>query len=566
MIFAEFDIDECLGAVLAHSRKLDGKRIAKGRVLDAGLIEALRREGVTSLVCAMPEKGDRSEDEVASQIAQKLAEGLAAEDIEVSIAATGRVNFKTRKTGLIRYERNQLRAFNMVHEGVGLSLPAHNQLLSAGQFIATLKVIPFFLHRDVVAKLLHALGDAPLFTFHALASKRAALIQTYGHALPDKVYQATETVTRNRLQALGSQLISSLQSAHETDALARQIETAIKQGAEMLLICGGSAIVDRQDVIPAAICQLGGQIDQLGLAVDPGNMLMTAAIGGVPVIGMPGCARSPKLNGFDWVLQLLLAAIPLDRETLADLAAGGLLSEIASRPMPRIQAEKQSRQKAETPQKMACILLAAGQSRRMGGTNKLLMEIRGKPVVRYAAEALCQAGLGDVYVVTGHQPEQVQNSLNGLQVTFVHNPDYASGQASSVVQAISVLPEGVSDVLIALGDMPLINPALLTALAKQHLAKSGTGLPQITLPTYQIEGNSEMVRRGNPVIWSRAFFADLTGLSGDQGGRQILADYPVCIQQLHWPDPHAFMDVDTGEAFAEIIQHFSYSEEKEEKK
>jgi len=566
MIFAEFDIDECLGAVLAHSRKLDGKRIAKGRVLDAGLIEALRREGVTSLVCAMPEKGDRSEDEVASQIAQKLAEGLAAEDIEVSIAATGRVNFKTRKTGLIRYERNQLRAFNMVHEGVGLSLPAHNQLLSAGQFIATLKVIPFFLHRDVVAKLLHALGDAPLFTFHALASKRAALIQTYGHALPDKVYQATETVTRNRLQALGSQLISSLQSAHETDALARQIETAIKQGAEMLLICGGSAIVDRQDVIPAAICQLGGQIDQLGLAVDPGNMLMTAAIGGVPVIGMPGCARSPKLNGFDWVLQLLLAAIPLDRETLADLAAGGLLSEIASRPMPRIQAEKQSRQKAETPQKMACILLAAGQSRRMGGTNKLLMEIRGKPVVRYAAEALCQAGLGDVYVVTGHQPEQVQNSLNGLQVTFVHNPDYASGQASSVVQAISVLPEGVSDVLIALGDMPLINPALLTALAKQHLAKSGTGLPQITLPTYQIEGNSEMVRRGNPVIWSRAFFADLTELSGDQGGRQILADYPACIQQLHWPDPHAFMDVDTGEAFAEIIQHFSYSEEKEEKK
>ena len=566
MIFAEFDIDECLGAVLAHSRKLDGKRIAKGRVLDAGLIEAFVRNGVTSLVCAKPEKGDRSEDEVASQIAQKLAEGLAAEDIEVSIAATGRVNFKTRKTGLIRYERDQLRAFNMVHEGVGLSLPAHNQLLSAGQFIATLKVIPFFLHRDVVAKLLHALGDAPLFTFHALASKRAALIQTYGHALPDKVYQATETVTRNRLQALGSQLISSLQSAHETDALARQIETAIKQGAEMLLICGGSAIVDRQDVIPAAICQLGGQIDQLGLAVDPGNMLMTAAIGGVPVIGMPGCARSPKLNGFDWVLQLLLAAIPLDRETLADLAAGGLLSEIASRPMPRIQAEKQSRQKAETPQKMACILLAAGQSRRMGGTNKLLMEIRGKPVVRYAAEALCQAGLGDVYVVTGHQPEQVQNSLNGLQVTFVHNPDYASGQASSVVQAISVLPEGVSDVLIALGDMPLINPALLTALAKQHLAKSGTGLPQITLPTYQIEGNSEMVRRGNPVIWSRAFFADLTELSGDQGGRQILADYPACIQQLHWPDPHAFMDVDTGEAFAEIVQHFSYSEEKEEKK
>ena len=156
-----------------RSRKLGGKRIAKGRVLNEALIEAFMHEGVTSLVCAKPEKGDRSEDEVASQIAQKLLEGLAAEDIETSIAATGRVNFKARKAGLIRYDRNQLRAFNLVNEGVGLSLPAHNELLSAGQFIATLKVIPFFLHRDVVAKLLAVLGDAPLFTFHALQQKVA---------------------------------------------------------------------------------------------------------------------------------------------------------------------------------------------------------------------------------------------------------------------------------------------------------------------------------------------------------------------------------------------------------
>ena len=119
--------------------------------------------------------------------------------------------------------------------------------------------------------------------------------------------------------------------------------------------------------------------------------------------------------------------------------------------------------------------------------------------------------------------------------------------------------------LIGLGDMPLMKPALLSALAKQHQEKSGTGLPQITLPTYQIEGNSEMVRRGNPVIWSSAFFADLMGLSGDQGGRQILADYPACIQQLHWPDPHPFMDVDTGEAFAEVVRYFSYRDEEEEK-
>ena len=143
---------------------------------------------------------------MASLIAQKLAKGLIAEDIEVSIAATGRVNFKARKTGIIRYDRNQLRAFNMVHEGVGLSLPAHNQLVSAGQFIATLKVIPFFLHRE--GKIAIVSGDTRFLLFTP-GQQKGSFIQTYGHALPDKVYQATETVTRNRLEALGSQLISS---------------------------------------------------------------------------------------------------------------------------------------------------------------------------------------------------------------------------------------------------------------------------------------------------------------------------------------------------------------------
>ena len=554
MKFGETDIEHCLGAVLAHSQKLGTRRIAKGTILDTELIDAFRAQGVGALVCAIPEAGDLDENIAAREIALQLAAGAATPSIEMSAAATGRVNFKAREAGILRYGRQALLAFNLVHEGVGLSLCAHNQLLQPGQMAATLKIIPYFLHGDIVQTLLKQLQSGPIFTFHPIVPKKVHLIQTRGAALPEKVYEATEAVTRNRLHHLGCRLNDASVRAHRKDALMGEIQSARKSGAELVLICGGSAIADRQDVVPIAIEELGGQIDQLGLAVDPGNMLMVANWQGMPIIGMPGCARSPKLNGFDWVLHLLLAGIELSRYELADLAAGGLLGEIAARPMPRSHAVKEPSIPA-LPQKIACILLAAGQSRRMGDANKLLMEIGSKPIIRHAAEALIAAGVGDIYVVTGHQAEVVRDCLAGLEIRFIDNPDYATGQASSVACSVAYLPDQVSDVLIALGDMPLMQADLITALCQQHLQKSASGLPQITLPTYAPLPASDTVKRGNPVMWSRAFFSELTALQGDEGGRQILADYPAHIQHLHWPDARPFADVDTATALAQARQH-----------
>ena len=554
MKFGALELDKCLGAVLVHSQKLGGQRIAKGSVLDAALIEAFRQEGVTSLVCARPETEDLGENNVAEMLAERLAKELNPEDMEVSQAVTGRVNFKAVRPGLIRYERSALRDFNMVHEGLGLSLPSHNQLLHAGQIAATLKVIPYFLHQKIVAELTDKIGDAPLFTYHPLVPKKAYLIQTQSPALPDKVYSATEMVTRDRLAELRCDLLGAAVCAHKLEAVTNEIKIAYQQGAELILICGGSAIMDRQDVVPASIQQLGGQIEQLGLAVDPGNLLMVAQWQNTPIIGMPGCARSPKLNGFDWVLHLLLAGVALSKKELADLGAGGLLTEIASRPLPRLKAVEASQSAYMPAKRLAALLLAAGQSRRMGAENKLLLEIEKKPIIRHAAEALLQAGLTEIYVVTGHQAEAVRACLAGLNLSFIDNPNYARGQASSVSCGIAGLPEAVSDVLIALGDMPLIEAELISALCQRHSETAFDGA-KITLPVYTHPTQPDNLKRGNPVIWSQAYFGELKSLSGDQGGRQILADYPAHIQHLHWPDAQPFEDVDTKEAL-QIMRHY----------
>jgi molybdenum cofactor cytidylyltransferase len=153
------------------------------------------------------------------------------------------------------------------------------------------------------------------------------------------------------------------------------------------------------------------------MPVDPGNLMLVASAQGKPVLGAPGCARSPKENGFDWILMRLLAGLPVAREDITGLGVGGLLMEIVTRPQPR------EKDKVETAKPIAAVVLAAGRSTRMGAVNKLIADIGGKPLVRIAAEQALASKARPVIVVTGHQRERIENALKGLDVTFAHNPD-----------------------------------------------------------------------------------------------------------------------------------------------
>ena len=226
-----------------------------------------------------------------------------------------------------------------------------------------------------------------------------------------------------------------------------------------ILICGASTISDRRDVVPAAVLTAGGRVDRIGLPAGPGNLLMTAQLE-----GMPGCARAPRLNGFDWVLHLLLAGLPLDDE-IADMTIGGLLIEIASGPLPCRMVERRQ-------PSIGGVLLAAGMSRRIGATNKLLEDIDGVPMVRRAAMAMLEGGIRELVVVIGHKPDRIAAALAGLAVRIVENPDFADGQAGSVATGIRALDQTVSGALIGLGDMPFTTAEPVAEMIRDH---SGLG-------------------------------------------------------------------------------------------
>ena len=550
MKLARFPLDDCEGLILAHRHTSSHGTLSKGTLLDRAMLERLRAEGISSLVCAKPDLDDVHEDVAA----ERLAKALSPSAVDFTRAATGRVNIRTQQRGIIRYDRDLIRQLNEVDEAITFALVQHNQFLESGQMAATLKIIPFFVAEASILAIENLLFEKKAFAFYGLREASVGLIQTRLPGQKDRLFKATETVTRTRLNQLGCDLVECSICAHDRELVAAEISIMVAAGVEMILICGGSAIIDRQDEVPQAVILAGGQIDQFGLAVDPGNLLMVAKIakptrfaetvggqGHHHVIGMPGCARSPKLNGLDWVLQLVLADIPLSRHELAEMAAGGLLMEIASRPMPHALATI-----PPSKDKVAGILLAAGQSQRMGPVNKLLAPIAGKPLVRHAAEAMVAAALSPLIIVIGHEADKVAAALKGLPVTLVFNPDHARGQAASVGVGVGVLDADVTDVVIALGDMPLVSPEVLELLVQNHL-QLDDHQRCITLPT-------KAGKRGNPVLWGRAFFPELSTLTGDSGGRQLLDDHLAAQNLVNCDDPAIFQDVDTAEALAAMTR------------
>ncbi len=530
---------QAVGHLSVHAISTKYGRIHKGDIITAEQADMLDRAGHNAITCAIKQAGDMHEDEAANYLARLIS----APHIRTKSARTGRVNFTCTALGLVRYDAGLLKQVNMVDEGITLALVQHNQLLAAGDMLATLKIIPFFIQKDLVEAVANLLKPQPLFSVHPLTHKNVWLIQTSFPHQPQAMFEATASVTQNRIASLNSTMIGQSVIAHSADALAEALQEALSSDADLVLISGASAIADRHDLIPLAITDRGGQIDHFGLAVDPGNLLMIGHIERCMIIGMPGCARSPKLNGFDWVLHLVMAGIEIDDSELAEMSAGGLLMEIASRPLPRALAMR----KATTPH-IEGVLLAAGMSRRMGDINKLTAPIHGIPLIRRVADVIMQSDIDSLTVILGYQAEEVVSALEGIDARFLFNPEFSTGQASSVRCATQNLPQDATDMMVFLGDMPFIDADIINQLVQSHLALADRW-SRISLPA--IEG-----QRGNPVIWGQAFFDEISKLTGDTGARPLFDSYPSALNIIDCQTPHLLIDADTPDDMDYITRLF----------
>jgi len=518
---------DAVGGVTVHTLRQGSLVLKKGTTIGAAEVEALNKAGVKEIVVVRLEAGDVSEDVAAAGIAQ----AVAGDGVNVERAFTGRSNLFAAKAGVLVVDRAAVDRINGVDEAITFATLAAYKPVVEGEMIATVKLIPFGVEaklRD--AAMAAASGGALRIAPYTI--KRVGVVSTLLPGLAPKVIEKTLRVTAERLAPAGATIIAERRVPHEEAALAASIEELLGLGAELVIVFGASAIADRRDVIPAALEQVGGTIEHFGMPVDPGNLLLIGNTGGVPVLGAPGCARSPVENGFDWVLMRLLAGLKVTRADLTGMGVGGLLMEIVTRPQPRTSPD------IEGNRNVTAIVLAAGRSTRMGGPNKLLAELGGKKLVRIVTEQALASKASEVIVVTGHQAELVENSLQGLKVKFVRNPDFAGGLASSVKAGIAAVPAGADGAVVCLGDMPLIDAKLIDRLIETFAPDRGN---LIAVPVS--DG-----RRGNPVLWSRRFFRELMTLDGDVGARHLIAKHAEAVAEVLVEGSGAFLDIDTPQA------------------
>ncbi len=544
MIFGDTPLGEAEGAILAHSVKLGSVVFKKGRRLSADDLAALDQAGVETVIAARLEPGDVHEDAAAGAI----AEAILGAGLTMSAAFTGRANLVVAQRGVLVIDRARLDALNRIDEAVTLATLAPFELVEPRQLAATVKIIPFAVTGETLARCLEAAqaGAGPLVRVAALRTRPVGLVQTSLPGTKESILDKTKAAVDARLAALGCAPAAELRCRHDAAEAAAAIETLRARGAEIVLVSGASAIVDRRDVVPAGIERAGGAIDHFGMPVDPGNLLLLGHIGTTPVLGLPGCARSPKVNGFDWVLQRLIADLPVDRDAVMAMGAGGLLKEIAARPLPRAEAVEAPPVEAPRAPRIAAVVLAAGQSRRMGPENKLLAEIDGKPMVAHAVEAALASQAEPVIAVTGHERARVEAALAGLAVDCVHNPDYAQGLSTSLRRGLAALPAETDGVVVCLGDMPRVEAAAIDRLIAAFNPLEGRA---ICVPTW--DG-----KRGNPVLFASRFLAEMQEIAGDVGARHLIGEYPELVAEVAMDQTGAghgvLLDVDTPEALAAL--------------
>jgi len=522
---------EAVGATAVHTIRQGALVLKKGTLIGPAEVAALEAAGIKNIVVARLEPDDVSEDVAAAEIAK----AVAGDGVHVDRAFTGRANLFAQTAGVLVVDKDAIDRLNRVDEAITFAtLPAYKPVV-AGEMIATVKIIPFAVAKDARDAALAGVGK-PLLRVAPYRIRKVGVVSTILPGLAPKVIEKTLKVTAERLAPAGATIVAERRAPHERAALARALEEVLKEGADLAIVFGASAIADRRDVIPAALVSIGGRIEHFGMPVDPGNLLMIGNAAGHPVLGAPGCARSPKENGFDWVLMRLLAGLPVGREDITGLGVGGLLMEIVTRPQPR---------KEPAPEKgrnIAAVVLAAGRSIRMGGPNKLLAEIAGRPLLRIVVEEALASRARPVIVVTGHQRERVDAALAGLPVKFVHNPNFADGLGTSLKAGIAALPAEADGAIVCLGDMPQVDAGLLDRLIAAFHPDKGA---LVVVPT--IDG-----KRGNPVVWSRRFFSDLMAVEGDVGARHLIGRYPEAVVEVPVSGKAALTDIDTPEALKAV--------------
>ena len=330
MFFGEIQTELSEGALISASFILNDNlskiKISKGKKIDKNIIRLLLNNNINTIMCAKLDQDDIDEDNSAYLISNSLINQTNS-NLSVSIARQGRCNILADINGLLKYEPDQLFNINSVTDDVGIGAINQFKMVKKNQVIATTKIIPFAINKNIIEKIKEYSKDC--FQVIPFINMNVHLIQTNNEKTLKKVLDKTLLVTQKRLQNCGITHLIEKRCDHDIKSLSKNVQQSVKEDADIILVFGASAICDKNDVVPSSLINNEGNIIRLGMPVEPGNLMLLGKINkskkSIFFVGMPGCARSQKENGVDWILWRIFCGLDVSNNDINQMGTGGLL-------------------------------------------------------------------------------------------------------------------------------------------------------------------------------------------------------------------------------------------------
>ncbi len=300
--------------------KFKGRAFKKGHIIRTEDIEHLKRLGKEHIYVLKLGPEEIHENEAAEILAKALAGPgaiLSAEPVE------GKIAIHAAHDGILKINEEALYQFNLLGEVMCSTLQT-NTPISKGETIAGTRLIPLLSKRNIVdqaAKIADKHG--PIVEVKSLRKARAGLIITGNEVFSGKIEDKFEAVLREKLSAIGSEVISVTFAPDDISNIASAITEAIDNGADMIITSGGMS-VDPDDVTRLGIAEAGATDCYYGTPVLPGAMFLSGRIGEIPVMGLPACGMFHKITVFDLILPRILSGETIGREEFARMGHGGL--------------------------------------------------------------------------------------------------------------------------------------------------------------------------------------------------------------------------------------------------
>ena len=198
---------------------------------------------------------------------------------------------------------------------------------------------------------------------------------------------------------------------------------------------------------------------------------------------------------------------------------------------------------------ISAVILAAGESKRMGKQNKLLLPVGGESLLVKLVKSVCSSDVCQVLVVIGHEGEKIKHELNDLPISFVYNPNFSKGMTTSIKSGVKEVSLDCDGLLICLADMPFIKTSEINKLINTYVQNRIKEKRLIVVPVF--EG-----QRGNPVMFSSEFRNEILDYKKKSGCRGIITNYPEFVKEIEMLDDNILIDVDTLEDYQNVLETF----------